>query len=248
MHKEEDDKDRLIRQLESENEQKTKWLSLIAHDLRGTLGNVRWLLAAYEEKSLTPEVIEGLLPEIHREVEMNEKVLDDTFTWVNQQLQGFRPEEKKVVIKESLTEIENRLKEALTAKNVQVNISLEEGLYLFTDSVLFGFVLKKCIENAIKYSYEQGEINIDAKKEKENIEIRIQDYGIGMSSATLERIFLMDKSPFTGPEGEKGRGLSMIVVQDFVQDLRGAIQITSDLDKGTQVLLRFPIGKKKIET
>lgn len=245
MHKEDDDKDRLIRKLERESEQKTKWLSLIAHDLRGTLGNVRWLLTAYKEKSLTPEVIEGFLPEIHREIEMNEKMLEDTFSWVNQQLQGFRTKHKKVVIKESLREIESRLEDIVAAKKIQINSFVKEEVYLLTDPILFSFILKKCLENAVKYSYEYGEINVDVKEEKGNIEICIQDYGVGMSSPTLERIFSMDKSPFTGPEGEKGRGLSMVIVQDFVRDLQGSIQVTSDLEKGTQVLLRFPIREKR---
>ena len=80
----------IIEKLKSENELKTKWLSLIAHDFKGMFHNIVYLLNAYEKKDIPQELFLTMLPEIKQIAEKNLKTLDSTFAWINAQTDGFK--------------------------------------------------------------------------------------------------------------------------------------------------------------
>ena len=80
----------IIEQLRAENELKTKWLSLIAHDFKGLFSSISFLLDAFDNKSISQEMFMSMLPEIRQITDKNIKTLEGTFAWINSQTDGFK--------------------------------------------------------------------------------------------------------------------------------------------------------------
>lgn len=231
----------LIEQLKAENELKTKWLSLIAHDFRGLFSNISMLLSALESESISQEIFLSMLPELKQIADKNTKTLESTFAWVNSQTEGFNPHVEDVVIHNLFLELKDKFREELEVKEISLVFVGDEEISLPTDRFLLIFVLKQIIENAIKYSHKKGVIEVivhsDSKSNKMNITIK--DNGVGMKSGIANNIGTLDGSPHTGTLQEKGAGLSLVIVKDFVGKLNGQISITSIMNEGTSIMLSF---------
>jgi signal transduction histidine kinase len=102
------------------------------------------------------------------------------------------------------------------------------------------------ISNSIKFTNENGKIEIDAEERAANeIVIRIRDNGIGMGENTINKLFkLQEKITTLGTNHEKGAGLGLILIKEFVEKNNGEIFVESKEGEGTQFTLLF---KNKID-
>jgi signal transduction histidine kinase len=101
--------------------------------------------------------------------------------------------------------------------------------------------LTNILDNAIKYSKDKGEILVRLRENKDDIEIEVQDKGIGISAEDQEKIFDdFFRSPEAIQKSPKGVGLGLRVVKYIMEAHRGEVRIESQLGAGTLVNLVFP--------
>lgn len=229
----------LIKKLRDELELKDKCLALIAHDFKGLFTNLLWILNAREKSLINEHEFHSMLPEIKQNAEINLKVINDTFIWVQAQRNQLDLQLKDVKISSLLSEVIESLQESLKHKKILISTSCNLELTFNTSPVLFCFIIKKLLENAIKYSYNNGKVDIEVKIYNQSIRFFVKDYGVGVSSSVMEE--LMIASVCTGPYGEKGAGMSIPIAKEFARLLNGEIKIYSNNDsKGTVAELIFP--------
>lgn len=112
------------------------------------------------------------------------------------------------------------------------------GIFCYGNSNQFKQIFWNLIKNALKAMPEGGALRIDLKQRKKNeIEINIRDNGRGMAKEDKERLFEPFYSGFKG-----GKGIGMAVVRRIVDDYNGKIQVSSELDKGTEIAIVLPQG------
>lgn len=228
-----------IEQLRAESELKTKWLSLIAHDFKGLFSNIQLLLDAFTNKSIPQELFVSMLAELKQIAEKNAKTLANTFAWVNSQTNGFKPHIEDVVIHNLFLELKDELSEQLVLKELSIQFVGNKDLSLNTDKFLLQFILKQIVENAIKYSNKRGVIEVIAHSESNSVNITIKDQGVGMKESIINDIGTLNNSPYTGTMQEKGAGLSLVIVKDFVELLNGRMSMASVNNQGSTVTLSF---------
>ena len=230
---------RIIKELKKEIELKDKWLSLIAHNCQGLHSNIQLLLTAMAEKSITPEVFMSMLPELKQISEQNSKTLQNTCTWVNAQSDGFNPANEPLQIYILFSQLSEEVAEAIAAKNLTFQFKGDEAIKLYTDPFLLHFILKQLVENAIKYSNKGGLIVWEVHSNSDNVSIAVKDNGVGMRDSRLSTIGTLNGAPYTGTMDEKGAGLSLVIVKDFVELLGGTMKVESVEGEGTVVSLEF---------
>ncbi|MFA5463916.1 MAG: HAMP domain-containing sensor histidine kinase [Dysgonamonadaceae bacterium] len=233
----------LIKQLKAESELKTKWLSLIAHDFRGLFSNIRMLLNGFDNGSISQDTLIGMLPEIKQIADKNSKTLESTFAWVNTQIDGFNPIIEEIDLYSFFQILKEELKAEIDLKRISLKYSGEKDLKLRSDRFLLTFILKQTIGNAIKYSYEGGEVRMIVSKESEGCTILIEDYGMGMNKRVQENLYTLNGCPYLGSMHEKGAGLSLVVIKDFVEKLGAKMDVSSTIGEGTTVTFIFDENK-----
>jgi two-component system phosphate regulon sensor histidine kinase PhoR len=108
-------------------------------------------------------------------------------------------------------------------------------------------LLKNIIENSVKYGKKDGNVWVDIKMIDKNLEIVIEDDGIGIPQAEQSRIFerfyRVDnaRSKSTG-----GTGLGLSIVKHIVLNYNGSIILDSEEDKGTKIKIILPKSELKI--
>jgi signal transduction histidine kinase len=96
------------------------------------------------------------------------------------------------------------------------------------------------LNNAIKFT-EKGSINISCKENRENIEVTVQDTGIGISDEYLA-IVLSDNEYHSTPgtSNERGSGLGLKLCKSFIHQNKGSFSIHSTVGKGSQFIFTLP--------
>ena len=138
-------------------------------------------------------------------------------------------------IRRTISVLEPKWKE----KNIKFNVNLKEQEFLGEKDLMYQ-VWMNIIENSIKFSKQDGQIDIKMKTNQENIAVEIKDYGIGMEEEEAKKIFdrfyQVDKS-HTKP----GAGLGMTIAKRIVELSGGKIEVTSKLNESTTFIVTLPI-------
>lgn len=105
---------------------------------------------------------------------------------------------------------------------------------------LFSQVIENVIKNAIIYNKAGGSVTITPVLEKDYVRVIIQDTGIGIDEADLERIFdRFYRADASRSRQTGGSGLGLSIVQSVMHRLDGAVHVTSKIGEGTNVILEF---------
>lgn len=133
------------------------------------------------------------------------------------------------------------------AKNKQIRIDLDissdASKVVFPKQYLQPIV-KNLLENAIQYSLIDSEIRMKIWVEENQLSFSILDYGIGIPQSEQSRVF--EKFYRVGNARDRkigGTGLGLAIVQKFTEQLRGEIQLTSEENVGTYIVIKLPVER-----
>lgn len=109
-------------------------------------------------------------------------------------------------------------------------------IYYYGNSNHFKQIFWNLIKNSLKAMPRGGALTIDFdRKGKDEIQLRFADSGKGMSEEEMKRVFEPFFSGF-----KNGIGIGMPVVQRIVEDYQGKIQLSSEVNRGTEVIITLP--------
>ena len=135
-----------------------------------------------------------------------------------------------------------QLEERLGDKPVVVKIP-ENLPHVPIDFALFGQALVNVIDNAVKYSSKDSQIDIEVTQTEKEISINVSDRGIGIPEEDLERVF--DKFyRVSRPESVTGTGLGLAICKGIVEAHNGTITAKNRPGGGTEIVITLPKANK----
>lgn len=108
---------------------------------------------------------------------------------------------------------------------------------ILTDAQWTSILIEQILNNALKYARGK-DIWIDFDSTSQQLSIK--DNGIGISQADLPKIFDKGYSGYNGSLNESSSGIGLFIVKHIAQHLNLNVEVTSDLNKGTQFTISFP--------
>ncbi|MEQ9304153.1 MAG: ATP-binding protein, partial [Marinoscillum sp.] len=121
-----------------------------------------------------------------------------------------------------------------------------EPIELWADKNTTMTILRNLVNNALKFTPEGGSVTISATEAAEFAEISVADTGVGMPADKLRTLFtLQDKKSTYGTSGEKGLGLGLQLVYEFVEMNNGKIEVRSKEGTGTTFIISLPLFDAK---
>ncbi|MGA2298629.1 MAG: GAF domain-containing protein, partial [FCB group bacterium] len=225
------------------NQTKDKFFSIIAHDLinpfQGLLLSTE-LLTRYVNMN-DFEKMKGKALQIHEISKHITELLENLLTWSRAQKDSleFNPE-----ITEISSMVDNCIEifqENILQKNINVIHRKDPLLTALLDKNLIKTVIRNLISNAIKFSENGSEIIITYFEVGKFIVLSVRDYGIGISSEDIQKLFKIETSNRSiGKSKEKGTGLGLILCKEFVELHGGEIWVDSALGKGCKFYCILP--------
>jgi len=229
-----------IERLENEISFKNGLISILSHDSKEMFGNFLWLVEALEDKIIGEEDFVKLLPQVKSDARKNLQTIQDSTAWLKTQYGDFQIKPVKIMVIDLFHHFEEKYAVKLKEKNIKFLFKGDPDAFLITDRLLLENVLDKIFNNAIKYSSSGQDVYLQQVTEGDQAKLSVIDFGMGMNEKSLATIFNYGNSIFQGTAGEKGVGLSLKIVKNFVSLMRGNIDIISSENKGTTVSIFLP--------
>ncbi|MGE0772497.1 MAG: ATP-binding protein [Cyclobacteriaceae bacterium] len=218
--------------LQEANESKDKILSIIGHDLRAPVGRLRGMLDLLAKNIIDETDFKLHLPKIARQAAGINDTLENLLLW--SRTPGLKGKSERLNLKSLIEDCLQLLESSAAEKNIVVERDISDSIYLQANRNELSLVFRNLINNAIKFTNDNGKIFISAFQQEGNISISIRDTGIGMSPDQKARLFDMaNKHKKEGTQGEMGTGLGLILTKDVIDHFHGTLDVDSEVNKGT---------------
>lgn len=147
---------------------------------------------------------------------------------------------ERIQLSDILIDLRDNLSNFLNGDKIQVHIQLDEETAWYSDSLRVKTIISNIFSNAIKYQdFRKSNpfIKIVTRISEDFCDISIEDNGIGIKTEFHEKIFDLF---FRGTDQSQGTGLGLFIVKDTIERLKGRIEVTSTVGKGTTFFVRIP--------
>lgn len=224
---------------------KTEFVSLASHQLRTPLTAISWYIEMLiggkagklkvEQKKYLEEVYKG-----------NLRMRDLVNALLNVSridMGSFIIEPEKIDIVEMIENLLQEMESVVNKKKIKVTRKLDDlpQDYL-ADPKLLRIVLQNILSNAVKYTPDKGSVRIEARKNKSDFVISVQDTGYGIPKNQQEKIFekffRADNARIKDPEGT---GLGLYIVKSILGFVDGKIWFESEENKGSRFFISLPL-------
>lgn len=221
-------------------ELRSSLLSTVSHDLRTPLASITGAASTLrsQDEKLSPETRRELLDSISEEAERLGRLVRNLLDMTRLQ-SGVELRLELCPIEEIVGAALQRIDSQLT--NRKLAIHLPESLPpVSVDDVLLGQVITNLVENAVKYTPSDTEIEIFAAAENDTLTLEVRDRGPGFKEGDEFRIF--EKFYRGKSEGVRGAGLGLAICRAIVEAHHGTIQAFSRSGGGAIFRICLPLG------
>jgi signal transduction histidine kinase len=226
--------------IEKANAFKNEILGMVAHDLRNPIGAIETIAMMMEMDDVDKDTHENL--EMIKASCMRARgIITDLLDAANN--------ENINIIDTRRTEMNHFLKRVISdwkmqknARNGIVFIGTKDQVFSEINAEKFQRVMDNLITNALKFSKDNGKIDIylNAKDGQSIVEVR--DYGLGIPSEMLPHIFeRFSKARRPGVRGEQSTGLGLSISKQIIENHKGTIEVASEERKGSTFTIRLPL-------
>ena len=230
--------------LEELNQTKDKFFSIISHDLRGPINSfhgISSLIKFFVEAKDMDQLLE-VADDIDQSVDRLNNLLNNLLSWAMKQQGQFPNVPEKVNLNELAQELVETLDNMAQGKNIELSARIDEQIFLWADKNTTMTILRNLVNNALKFTMPGGKVGIAATRDKKNAIIKIYDTGLGMPADKLRLLGkLQDLSSTYGTGGERGLGLGLQLVYEFVEMNNGKIEVDSVEKIGTTFTVYLPL-------
>jgi signal transduction histidine kinase len=210
----------------------------IAHDLRSPLARIRGIaeMSLLKEKSIDDykDMAASTVEECDTLIAMINTMLDITEAEAGVNDVQAEEFELTALIRDAC----ELFRPIADDKKINLKISLPESLILTSDRKKMQRIVTNLLENAIKFTPQNGTITVSAAAQDGEVRIDFDDNGVGISENDLPRIFerfyRCDRS-----RSESGVGLGLSLVKAYTESINGTIRVESTLNQGSRFALRF---------
>ena len=230
--------------LDELNDTKDQLFSIVSHDLRSSVNALKTsnakLSATLETKNYD---------ELHQLIIQNSTIangayslLDNLLHWAMLQTKQLYFHKESIHLYSIVQQIEYNYKPLLLDKAITFENSVSKNIFIFVDLDSLKIVLRNLLDNAIKFSNENGKISFYTQETNPDFcDLIIEDNGIGMSENTIKE--LLQEGELLAKKSNSeiiGTGLGLQLCKQMIRKNSGTLVIESEINKGTKMILTFP--------
>jgi two-component system sensor histidine kinase/response regulator len=237
------------KQLELSTSFEKKIFSIIGHDLRSPMGNIRTYIDAFLQ--VNPDLEENLvilLKDLYLLSDNAFNLLENLMNWAKTQSGGIicRPQSENIAA--LINNVLNLFALQADNKNISLYYKGENIVQGFFDPELISVVIRNLVSNALKFTSHKGSVHIKAYRTNlegsERLLVEVTDTGTGMSPEVIDNLINKNIHYTTyGTDNEKGSGLGFQLCKEFVALNNGKIWVESVPNHGSTFFVSLPVSE-----
>jgi two-component system phosphate regulon sensor histidine kinase PhoR len=223
---------------------RSEFVANVSHELKTPLTSIKGFVETLKAGAIEDiTASERFLNIIDDEADRLYRLITDILSLSELENRRYRPISEKIDTFEVIEEIVSMLQNQAAKKRINLSAKVDESIScLYGDPDQFKQMLINLIDNAVKYTPEEGTVAVAAYNFENAVIIKIIDNGIGISKEHIprlfERFYRVDKAR---SRNVGGTGLGLAIVKHIVKLFKGSIEVNSEVGKGTEFTLNIPI-------
>ena len=224
---------------------KSNFILQVTHELRGPIAAVK----GYHEM-IIKEITGKIEPKTKETLQKANRRTQNLLTIIDEMIdfaymksaEEVKYNKKNLYIKDIIDYNIDLFLTQAKQKNITFSSSCSKNLNCLANRDLLNIIISNLITNAVRYSFLNSTITINAEKEKDEIVILVKNNGIGIKPENLKNIFEEFFRSQRAREIEKdGTGLGLSIIKKAVDSLKGKISVYSEVDKDTSFIITLPV-------
>ncbi len=211
-----------------------EFLSNVAHELRTPLMVAGGYLHAIQKEMFSGQQLATTISTVARNVDQITTLVNDLLFL--QEMELVLPEFQPVNIVEVANEVVNKYDGKAKARQVNLKVKDDRGIpKVRGDAQSLERAITALVDNAVKFSLPNGEVEIRFAEQGDRIRVSIEDHGIGIAPEIRPRIF--DRFFHLDRDEDQlfsGLGIGLSITRQVIQQHQGMLDVESDLGKGSK--------------
>jgi len=230
----------LLNRIERTIERERQFTSDASHELRTPLSSLRGNLEVLIQRERSPKEYEEKVNYSLGVIDMMSLTLEQLLTLARMEAPAKTMTEDLTILPTLIDGILSKYKEKIQEKNLQIKLEFKNTEDYLVPRYYAYLLLDNIIQNAIKYSKDEGRIHISIKSDKNGILCTIKDEGIGINQEDLQNIFnSFYRSAAMQHKHIKGNGLGLSIAKKSADAIGATLELDSELHKGTTFRIFF---------
>jgi CheY-like chemotaxis protein/two-component sensor histidine kinase len=230
--------------LREADRRKDEFLATLAHELRNPLAPIRNSLGLLEQASRTDPQIERVRGILQRQVTHMVRLVDDLMELSRITRGSIELRTERLNLSEAIRGAVETSEPWILSAGIKLGLELPpEPLYIEADPIRLAQIVSNLLNNAIKFSGPSREIRLGARAEAGEAVVWVRDFGVGIPSDMLDRVFdMFTQVGGVSRGGQSGLGIGLTLVRSLVQMHGGTVTAASEgLGKGSEFTFRLPL-------
>lgn len=228
--------------LEQMNGEKTKFFSIISHDLRAPLASIQSYMELLKVYDMSMQERLMLEQKLSNAVAGTQEMLNNLLSWSKSQLNSSNVDLMPYPIDEVLGRVIDSQKIAALEKKITLSHDIDTSINLLCDVNMLQLVIRNLTGNAIKFTPEHGKIEVLASISGNNCLITVKDNGKGIALKNTAAVFSLKAESTFGTANEKGIGLGLYLCKEYTTAQNGKIWFESKPEEGSSFFVSLPLA------
>ncbi len=226
------------------NSIKDKFFYVITNQMAGTTSKLRETVSVLYNRrdKVEDEFVRKSIEDLSRDMATGSRMYDNILRISKAQVEtiNFKPE--KINLKKAAFQIIKNDEKNIAVKNINVNLDIDDDVFVYASPNIIETILDILINNAIKNTPAPGgNITLKSRNVGDYYEVEIKNPGSSLNPAEYSRYFNSDQ-PLSDMENGDGTGFDLFICKEFVKIIGGRIWIESE--KGKELRIKFTIAGK----
>ena len=230
------DLNKMAKELSKNEMLKNDFISNVSHEIKTPISVIQSYAKALQSDSLEENTRKKYLLNLQESCKKISNLVTNILKINKLENQKLMPSINKFNLSESLTNQILQYEELIEEKNIKLECDIEENVYINSEESYLELIWNNLINNAIKFSKQNGKIEIKGYKENNLIKISIKDHGIGIKEENLPYIFNKFYQGDTSHASE-GNGLGLSLVKGIVDLIDARIEVNSKENEGSEFIV-----------
>lgn len=228
----------LLERIEMALEREKSFTAGASHELKTPLAVMKANLEVlYMSGEPTKEELEETMEVVGTQVNRMIKLVDDLFAMY--ELRGYDLGDV-IYVDKIINEVVSEHKESLMKKNINIHVSNKQCM-IKGNLIMFKHAVSNLLQNAIKFNFDYGKIDIIVEDDNNDCVIKVIDEGIGINSNAAEHIFeAFYREDKSRSRKIGGAGLGLSIVKSIVEQHGGSISYQANNPKGSVFIVSIP--------
>lgn len=216
----------------------------VSHELKTPLTSISGFAETLKlNENIDKETRNRFLTIIDGEANRLRRLIEDILTLSF--IENDKKEEKEAINLYSVyRRVEDMLMISARTKNISLNCNADETIKIAANADYVKQIILNLVDNAIKYTPENGDVNVKIFADKDDAVIKVSDTGMGIpkedQARIFERFYRVDKAR---SREIGGTGLGLAITKHIAMNLGGTISVESELEKGSTFTVRIPMKR-----